>query len=206
MNVLPQSLTAKTHWRILIPKDAEAVWHITRTPEVTTMVSILPTPYRLQDALNWCAPSEELHACGLEHRYGVWLQTQAGQTLLGCAGIHARTGLPEIKLPDEESTSAHKKLEGKIAEIGYWLNPLFWGRGWGSLVVEQLVKRAFSKVITPHGVEGYHALYATTALDNLASQRVLAKAGFQLQGTYKILTDKGVLRPSNVYTISRPSG
>jgi [ribosomal protein S5]-alanine N-acetyltransferase len=58
------------------------------------------------------------------------------------------------------------------AEIGYWLGEPFWGRGIATASVRAMTEYAFTEF--PHLVR----LFALTYEDNLASQRVLEKAGF----------------------------
>ncbi|UTW55992.1 GNAT family N-acetyltransferase [Kordiimonas sp. SCSIO 12610] len=56
-------------------------------------------------------------------------------------------------------------------EVGYWIARPFWGQGLATRVTHLIVELARS-----HGHKG--TLYAGHAKDNLASGRVLAKAGF----------------------------
>jgi [ribosomal protein S5]-alanine N-acetyltransferase len=58
-----------------------------------------------------------------------------------------------------------------LFEIGYSLNRKYWGQGLATEMVEALVKYSFT---TPN----ITAIVACTQLPNLASQRVLEKAGF----------------------------
>jgi len=58
-----------------------------------------------------------------------------------------------------------------VAEIGYGIAESRQGRGLATSSVLQLIEKA-------RVAGGAHRIVATTALDNIASQRVLAKAGF----------------------------
>jgi len=60
-------------------------------------------------------------------------------------------------------------------EIGYSIGKKYWGMGLGSEIVSALVKYTFSN--TQHG-----DLTALTHPDNIASQKVLEKAGFVRNG------------------------
>lgn len=70
-------------------------------------------------------------------------------------------------------------LQGDVdrvsAEIGYWLGEPFWGRG---IATEALV------AVTRHAVErhGLTRVFAVPFASNLASCRVLEKAGYVLEG------------------------
>ena len=62
-------------------------------------------------------------------------------------------------------------VHGDETELGYWIAPDHWGKGYAGLLVANAVSL----------VPG--ALVATVHADNLASQRVLERAGFTRRGT-----------------------
>lgn len=61
------------------------------------------------------------------------------------------------------------------SNVGYWVSADRNGRGLASRAVAELSEHAFGEL-------GLHRLEAGTLVDNLASQRVLAKNGFELIG------------------------
>jgi ribosomal-protein-alanine N-acetyltransferase len=61
------------------------------------------------------------------------------------------------------------------AELGYWLAEPYWGRGIVTLAVLAMVEYAFGEL-------GLHRVHAEPYAPNLASARVLEKAGFRLEG------------------------
>lgn len=61
------------------------------------------------------------------------------------------------------------------ANLGYWVAERFNGRGLATRAVGESVELAF-------GEFGLHRLEAATLVDNVASQRVLEKNGFELIG------------------------
>ncbi len=61
----------------------------------------------------------------------------------------------------------------EIAELSYWLGAEFWGKGIGSALVAAVPVRAFGRM------PALLRLIAKVHPNNLASARVLAKAGFQ---------------------------
>ena len=84
------------------------------------------------------------------------------------------------------------------AEIGYWLAEEYWGRGIITTAVECLAAYIFSNY------EGIERLFAEPFADNHASARVLEKAGFRLEATFKnnvIKMDK--IKDSHIYAILR---
>lgn len=69
-------------------------------------------------------------------------------------------------------------IERFSAEIGYWLGSEHWGRG----IVTEVVRLA-----THHAFEtlGMKRVFALPFVRNIASHRVLAKAGYVLEGTMR---------------------
>lgn len=63
----------------------------------------------------------------------------------------------------------------RSAEIGYWLGRAFWGQGIATAAVRQL---------SSYGLASFDVgrLYAAVFAANQASARVLAKAGYELEG------------------------
>ncbi|MGC1273459.1 MAG: GNAT family protein [Planctomycetaceae bacterium] len=61
------------------------------------------------------------------------------------------------------------------AEIGYWLGEPFWGRGITTTAVKVLTRHALTAL-------GFRRLYAWAFGPNVASQRVLEKAGYVREG------------------------
>ena len=72
----------------------------------------------------------------------------------------------------------HDDVERCSAEIGYWLGERFWGRG----VLSEVLR-----VVTPWAFGAYSLsrVFAVPYADNLASRRVLEKAGYTLEGTMR---------------------
>jgi RimJ/RimL family protein N-acetyltransferase len=61
------------------------------------------------------------------------------------------------------------------AEIGFWLGRAWWGRGIASAAVPVVTRHAFEQL-------GCRRVHACVFAWNLASARVLAKSGYQLEG------------------------
>lgn len=71
--------------------------------------------------------------------------------------------------------SLHTDIERISAELGYWLGESFWGRGIVTEAVAALTDWAFATL-------PLERIYALPFAYNLASTRVLEKAGYQLEG------------------------
>jgi RimJ/RimL family protein N-acetyltransferase len=66
-------------------------------------------------------------------------------------------------------------VERHSAEIGYWLGRRFWGRGVATGAVRAVTAYAFAEL-------GMHRVFAVPFDGNPASNRVLEKAGYVLEG------------------------
>jgi ribosomal-protein-alanine N-acetyltransferase len=64
----------------------------------------------------------------------------------------------------------------RSASLGYWIDARYAGRGLTSRAVEEICRAARDEL-------GLHRIQAGTLTDNTASQRVLAKCGFERIGT-----------------------
>ncbi|GHJ90516.1 GCN5 family N-acetyltransferase [Streptomyces sp. NE5-10] len=64
----------------------------------------------------------------------------------------------------------------RSASLGYWVDPGYGGRGLATALTEEVIRASRDTL-------GLHRIEACTLLDNHASQRVLAKCGFERIGT-----------------------
>ena len=65
------------------------------------------------------------------------------------------------------------------AEIGYWLGHAFWGRGIATESVRAVTRHAFATW------PDLRRVFALPFAPNVASARVLAKAGYRLEGVLR---------------------
>ena len=95
--------------------------------------------------------------------YGFWaaIEKSTGD-FLGWFGFRP----PEASGPDE-------------VELGYRLRKSAWGRGYATEGARALIRKGFTE-------RGVQRVFATTYQDNLASRRVMEKAGLTLVRTYRI--------------------
>lgn len=77
-----------------------------------------------------------------------------------------------ILLDKEVVGSISRFIMDGHAEISYWLNRKFWGQGIATFALQQLIQ-----------IDTTRPLFARTAFDNKASQRVIEKCGFVRTGT-----------------------
>jgi RimJ/RimL family protein N-acetyltransferase len=135
-------LTLRPGWPEDAPELARAIGH----ESVVTKISRAPWPYRESDAADFLSrPHGKREAALL-----ITTIEGAVPRVIGCIGIHP---------------------EGDAHELGYWLTPDAWGRGYATEAGRQMVEIArFSFGLT--------RLRAGHYVDNPASARVLAKLGF----------------------------
>lgn len=85
----------------------------------------------------------------------------------------------------------------KNAELGYWLAEPFWGKGIVVNAIRQIVPVAFENL-------DIDRIFARPFGSNLASQRVLEKAGFKFEARFeKTIIKNGVLLDELYYAIRR---
>lgn len=87
----------------------------------------------------------------------------------------------------------------KNAELGYWLAEDFWGRGIMTQTVRQICRESFSRW-------DIQRIYAEPFAYNIASRRVLEKAGFTLEGIMRQgVFKRGQVCDSCMYALLRES-
>ena len=90
-----------------------------------------------------------------------------------------------------------ENIHKRTAELGYYLAEEYWGRGIMTNAVKELCEYVFknSDIIR---------IFAEPFADNLASCRVLEKAGFELEGTLKCAAVKnGKIIDMKMYSLIR---
>lgn len=69
-------------------------------------------------------------------------------------------------------------LANRKTEMGYWLGRPYWGRGIMTAALKQFLRLIDRKY-------GFVRVYGMVFSDNMASQRVMEKAGFRLEGVLR---------------------
>jgi RimJ/RimL family protein N-acetyltransferase len=141
-------LTLRPGW----PEDAAAVARAIGHEDVAMKLSRVPWPYAEADARDWLTMPrrhDEVVCLILAHE-------TATPRLVGMISIHPA-----------EQEHAH--------EIGYWLAPDAWGRGYATEAGQAMLDIA-------HRAMGLKRLVAGHFVDNPASGKVLRKLGFRPTG------------------------
>ncbi|WP_375381543.1 GNAT family N-acetyltransferase [uncultured Sphingomonas sp.] len=160
------ALTPRLMLRPGWPEDAPVLAETIAHEPVVRMTSRVPWPYRIADAQAYLArPHDHLHPDCL-----IFERSHAALRLIGGIGLYV-------------AQEAH--------ELGYWLTPAVWGRGFATEAARAMIGHA------RHGL-GVSEVQAGHFADNPASGRVLRKLGFEPTGNV-------VLSPSIARGCADPS-
>jgi len=141
-------LTLRPGW----PEDAAAIARAIGHEEVVTKLSRVPWPYSEAQAAEWLATPR----AGDNVSLSILAHEEATPRLVGGIGIHPADGLDGY-------------------EIGYWLTPDAWGRGYATEAGGAMLGIARYAM-------GLKTLRSRYFLDNPASANVLKKLGFRPTG------------------------
>jgi len=148
-------LTLRPGW----PEDASALTRAIGHESVVAKLARAPWPYSLGDAEAFLAMPRGPH----DPQFMIETMEAGAPRLVGGIGIRA-------------ADDAH--------ELGYWLTPEAWGRGYATEAGEAVIAMA------RHAL-GLRRLDAFHFVDNPASGRVLAKLGFRPTGRIEPRTSRG---------------
>jgi RimJ/RimL family protein N-acetyltransferase len=132
------------------PEDAPALAHAIADEAVARNLATVPWPYRVRDAEAFLASPRDPVLPGLL----IFERTDGAPQLVGSCGLGRRPS-------------------GAV-EMGYWITPAAWGRGFATEACTALIDMA--KALGLPTIEGSHFV------DNPASGRVLEKLGFEPLG------------------------
>lgn len=146
MFAITPRLTLRPGW----PEDAPALARAIGNESVVRHLARVPWPYRLADAEWFLALPRGPH----DARFVIVPREDGGRIIGGIA---------------------LEPMEGGTWELGYWLTPAAWGRGYATEAGRAVID------IARHAL-GAARLVATPHADNAASAHVLAKLGFRETG------------------------
>lgn len=119
-----------------------------------------------------------------------WIEQQPAPTVWAIEVDGEATGGIGIEL--------HRDVERVSAEIGYWLGESAWGRG----IVTEALTAVTAEMFRQFDLT---RIYALPFADNLASVRVLEKAGYALEGRLRQSAIKdGTIRDQLLYAAYKP--
>ena len=140
--------------RPLTQDDAAKIQMMASDKRIAEMTANIPHPYPEGAAAAWISKHQSNWQQRRQVSYGIALLPQ--QDIIGAIGLVLR--------------------ETNIAELGYWIGVDYWGNGYATEAVEQIIAFGFS-------TRSLKCVEATALSRNPASGRVLLKSGFVLSRT-----------------------
>ena len=112
------------------------------------------------DTYESCQEQMDWFASILREGTGEWLviERNEDEAFLGCIGYH------------------DLDREHRQAEMGYWLQPEYWGKGYATEAIRLFYNHVFAST-------DIHRLWAEVEVPNEASWRLLDRCGFTFEGT-----------------------
>jgi ribosomal-protein-alanine N-acetyltransferase len=123
-------------------------------PFIAEWIYFIPHPYTQENAKAWIERAQNGFKRSEEWLFSARLKK--GDAYVGSINLHRR--------------------EKGVLEMGFWLGKEFRGQGYSAEMAQAALQYAFD-------VLKAKKVFATTALNNIASQRVLGKCGFVKTGT-----------------------
>ena len=153
----PRLETERLILRATSPDDAEAIFDYASDP-IATEFMIFQRHQSIQESIDFI----KYNAACFEkrERLAFAISLKESDELIGTCDYH------------------HIAPEDHRAEIGYILRRKFWGQGYATEVTQGLIRFGFD-------VMGLHRLEAICNVRNVASARVLEKAGMQREATFR---------------------
>lgn len=149
--------TPRLHLRQMTHADAEAIMELFSDPRVLAYLNQDPTDTRDKaiGMIDWLNGGYE------RHEFVTWAITVQGQPrLIGMCGNYAW------------------EKEHRRADIGYHILPSQWGKGYATEAAHAILAWTFEHF-------DLHRIQADTTSGNIASERVMLKCGFQLEGVWR---------------------
>ena len=168
--------TPRLHFKITSAGDVEHLQCCLNAREISDAIYFIPHPYTHEHAKDWIAKAQSGFTDKTQWLFSVYLKENG--TYIGSINIH------------------QDKDDAAKAEIGYWLSPSHWRKGYGSEMLFAAIENGFN-------ILEFKTLFATVALDNEASQKMLEKHGFENIAQIN-LPDSNGERASYYYEIRSP--
>jgi RimJ/RimL family protein N-acetyltransferase len=150
----PELITERLTLRPFSPGDAPDVERLAGLKQVADTTLSIPHPYPPGAALEWIRSHRDVWEHGSDVTYAI-IETSTSE-LVGTISLMI-------------------KPEHRRAEIGYWIAPDVWNRGYATEACQRLIDFGF-EFLNLHRIEARHFLR------NPASGRVMEKLGMQQEG------------------------
>lgn len=154
MERFPEIFTPRLHLRQLQVDDLPALVRHANNPKISDRVINIPHPYQEPDSV--FRLSYVVQGFKARARFVFAIILKERQELIG-----------EISL--------HLQQPRSVSEIGYWLGEQFWGQGIATEAIAAVLRFGFEKL-------NLELIFGTCHVENIASQQVLVKNGFENRG------------------------
>jgi [ribosomal protein S5]-alanine N-acetyltransferase len=148
--------TASVSLRPYRDEDAPILARGLNNLAVSSMTGAVPYPYTVEVAEGWIELNKWAIRRGIRYNFAI---ANENDELVGGIGIFP-------------SRQANVMGDGPAWEVGYWIGEAHWGRGYASAALTLILDFLKSELEADRCDAGVFA-------GNLASQRVLSKAGFE---------------------------
>lgn len=148
--------TARLVLRFPTQADAAAIQTIAGDERIAATTLNMPHPYPLQAAQHWIS---QLARRNGETHYTFVLCQKTDDVVVGAMGLRLNAD--------------HDR-----AEVGYWVGVPHWRQGYATEALREVVRFGFAEL-------GLHRIYGQYFSDNIASRRVMEKAGMSYEGTLR---------------------
>lgn len=138
-------------------RDLDRILEYADNPKIDEMTLSFPYPYREKDAISWLHKANKGFEKGTDYIFAIC--GRESDAFIGGVGLHLNK-------------------EYNRAELGFWLAEPYWGRGYMTEALRQVLHFGF------HNLE-LHKIYAVHFTNNPASGRVMAKNGMVREAQLK---------------------
>ncbi len=136
--------------------DVSAMHTLSNDPDVSANLADMPYPYPREAAVGTVEAMHNLAACGEAFAFALIPRTGESKELVGVIYLVVNP------------VNQH-------GELIYWIGKPYWGLGYATEAVQAVIIFAFNRL-------QLHRVYAHVFQHNMASSRVLQKAGMQYEG------------------------
>lgn len=149
MTVIPTLRTERLELRPFTDDDIARVTELLQGPETAATTLYIPYPYSRDDAAEWIARHPGAAEAGTDLTWAI--RRREDGLLIGAIGI--------------QITSQHRR-----GALGYWLDTLYWSRGYMSEAARAVVEYGFAEL-------DLHRIEASRRPENIGSARVMENVG-----------------------------
>ncbi|MGT2808728.1 N-acetyltransferase [Streptococcus iniae] len=143
--------------RQFVLEDSQSVAIICNSDQVQKGTLSLPKPYTVASAIAWITTHKS--RCEQDSAYNYAITDKKTGQLYGSVSL--------VRYPKTD-----------LAELGYWIDPEVWNKGIATEAAKAMINYGF-QIKNLHKITAKHFLY------NMASGKVMAKAGMSKEGYQK---------------------